>query len=159
MARRGRDAVYSRPTPLRQQLRNQKNIAITEVLPKEQGVLAPHWAPQPRILHREYGTPQNFCFENQWGLCSRKPESCRKQSALKGHVQNLTHSKSQCRGSSLKGAWFRPTCCSWRVSQRRRRQLGFHLRMKTLVAATLWSSFHHDVSTGKCRSGILPLAH
>ena len=52
---------------------------------------------------------------------SQKAEGNR-ASTLKEWTQNLTHSRIQGRSSNLKGAWVRPTCWSWIVSWRGRKQ-------------------------------------
>ena len=46
MAKKGGDMVQSSPVPPGNQLTNEKIIRIAEVLPKEQGVRAPHQSVQ-----------------------------------------------------------------------------------------------------------------
>ena len=49
-------------------------------------------------------------FENQQDLCLGELEAIENNdSTLKVYAQNLTCSKSQCRSSSLKDIWVRPT--------------------------------------------------
>ena len=49
-------------------------------------------------LHFALKTSKAYVWESQSAIGNQ-------DSALKGHSQKLTHSKSQCRGSSLKTAW------------------------------------------------------
>ena len=44
-------------------------------------------------------------FENQWGLCPRELEGCGKPRLCFWRARAQTHSKFQCRGSSLKSTW------------------------------------------------------
>ena len=114
---------------------NGKIIRIAEVVPKEKGVQAPYQASQPGVPARGRWAPRASDFDNQWGLCSGEPKRAvaNRDSPLKGPVQNRTHSKSQCRGSNLKGAWVRPTCWSWRASPRGRGQRGLPWGVKCRV--------------------------
>lgn len=52
--RRGRNPVLSGPTPLDLQLTNKRNITITEVLSKEQGVQSHVGLPGLWVLHLKY---------------------------------------------------------------------------------------------------------
>lgn len=52
--RRGRNTVLSGPTPLDLQLTNKRNITITEVLSKEQGVQSHTGLPGLWVLHLKY---------------------------------------------------------------------------------------------------------
>lgn len=49
-------------------------IIITEVLPKKQGVQAPHRHPQPRGPEVERQDPRKIGFEGQWDFLSGKLE-------------------------------------------------------------------------------------
>ena len=52
--RRGRSPILSGPTPLDRQLTNKRNITITEVLSKEQGVQSHIGLPGLWVLHLKY---------------------------------------------------------------------------------------------------------
>ena len=77
--------------------------------------------------------------------CKLGPKENRRHSTLKGHSQNLTGSGTQGSSHHLKGSWIWLTCCSWRASQRGRRQLELILGIQTLAAAvwgaptTMWT--------------------
>lgn len=47
---------------------NERLITFAEVLPKERGVRAPHWAHQPGASSTRKTSPQNISFGGQWGL-------------------------------------------------------------------------------------------
>ena len=58
----GADIWYSQdPHPQGGQPTNGRIIEIAEILPKEHGVQAPHWAPRLGALHQKM-SPQNICL-------------------------------------------------------------------------------------------------
>ena len=113
MGRREWDTNESRSISSGRWPTNGRIITITEVPPQK-------WAgPKPISGSPSWGfctgktSPQNIW--PQWGLFSWELEGCgNRNSALK--KQNCTCPKSQHTGNNLKGAWFRPTCWSWRAS-------------------------------------------
>lgn len=108
-SRRGRFTVQ--PIPTRPHWWPTNRRKIVEVLLKEWGIWAPHWAPKSRGLMVRKQTLRMFVFEGQWGLLSGDPEGYgNRDSTLKEHTQNLTHFMTHGRGSNLKGFWGKPTC-------------------------------------------------
>ena len=102
-------------------------------------------------------SPQNIWLWRHAELSFGEPVGNRDYT-FKGCSQNLTCSGIQSRSRNLKGSWIRPTFCSWRASQRVRRQPELMLGTQTLVAAIWGSSFYHkNPGTGKCLYGILPI--
>lgn len=60
---------------------------------------SPTWVPQPREPAAGRQTPRTSEFANQWDLCQESRRAIRNWDfILKGHMQNLTHFKSLCRG-------------------------------------------------------------
>ena len=78
MGRRGGVTVQSRPKPPGGWPTNVRKITIADVSPKEQGVKAPHQAPQPEGAAPGRLNPRTLGFECQQGLLSGVPEGCRK---------------------------------------------------------------------------------
>lgn len=74
---------------------------------------------------------------------------------LKGNTQNLTCTGTQGKISNLIGVWVRPTCWSWRVSQRGERQLrlrvlgidGIHIERHS----TAWTLLVVDILAHYCQ--------
>ena len=66
-------------------------------------------------------SPHMYGFEGQWWFHFQETQRAtgKRDSALHGLTQNLTLSGTQDRGCTLKGAWVRPICWSYRVSQRK----------------------------------------
>ena len=62
------------------------------------------------VLHQEDETSRMPGFESQWGLCMGELEGYKIDTSLLKTHQNVTCSKTQCRGNRLKVAWIRPTC-------------------------------------------------
>ena len=62
------------------------------------------------VLHQEDETSRMPGFESQWGLCMGELEGYKIDTSLLKTHQNVTCSKTQCRGNHLKVAWIRPTC-------------------------------------------------
>ena len=92
--------------------------------------------PSPGILHWEDKPPKCLALKASGAYFQESQKAVgNRDSTLKGHTQNLTHSKTQSRSSNLKGGGVRPTCWSCRVSQRGNRQLEL-----LLVAAILGRS-------------------
>ena len=147
-----RDTVWSRPTPLSWWPTNRRSMTIVEVLPKEWGVQVPIRFPILGVLHWEDKLPECLDLKTSRAyVWASQRVIGNRDSALKGHMQNLVLSKSQHRGSSLKGACVRPTCWS-------RRQEGLPLGMEMLVAAMFESSFYHkNTHSGKHHFRILSL--
>lgn len=70
---------------------NRRVFTTSEVLPKEQWVTTPHWAPQPRVLHwkddpQEYLTlkPSRPCVQEDKKAVGSRPPSSR------AHAQSHT---------------------------------------------------------------------
>ena len=102
-SRRGRFTVQ--PTPTRPHWWPTNRRKIVEVLLKEWGIWAPHWAPKSRGLMVRKQTLRMFVFEGQWGLLSGDPEGYgNRDSTLKEHTQNLTVVETQ--SKKLKRAWW-----------------------------------------------------
>ena len=141
--RRGQDVVYAGPIYLGKKPSNGKHIPITEVLPGARG-LSPTLLCSLGRCSRKL-SPQNFCFESQWGLSSAESEN----------LGNRLLLKSTCRGCSLKRAWVRPTCYSWRASWEAGGTWDFtwewrhwwhllggaHSAMMSALASAIWESF------------------
>ena len=129
------------------------NKYSAEVVPQEWELRVPHQAPQPGVLQREDEPPEHLApkasrasFQESQRIVGNRDFT------LKGHIEN-SHAPGR-----LKGAWVRPTCWSWRASQRSRRQLELTLETQTLAVAISRSFFYHmDGSAGSIHSGISSL--
>ena len=147
----GENIIQLRPTPLGRQPTNKRIITIAEVLPKDPEVQNPHQAPwtgSPALGRR---APQCLALKASKAYFQESQRAVgNRDSTLKRHTKNLICSKTQGRSRNLKEAWVRPTCWSWRASQRGRKQLGLTLETQTLAGDILGSSsYHKDTGTGK----------
>ena len=87
--------IQTGPLPPDQQPTNRRNITVLGALPKEQGVGAPHWAPQPGGPAPGRAAPRMSGFESQWSLCLGELKGYWKQTPLlKGTCKILTCSES-----------------------------------------------------------------
>ena len=109
--------------------------------PRREGFESYIWLPSPGVLHWEDEPPEYLALKTSMAYTW---ESWRvkgnRDSTFKGHIQNLTCSESQNRGSSLKGARVNPICWPWRASWRGKRQLRLPLGMETLAADSFGNS-------------------
>lgn len=109
---------------------NEKIITTAKVLPKEWGVWAPVGFFSPGVLHQEDEPPKSLALKASRAYVQENKRAVgNRDTTLKGHMQNLTCSETQCRSSTLKGAWVWPSFRSWRSFQRGRKQLGLHQMM------------------------------
>ena len=93
---RGRVVICSRPTPLVVWSRNGRIIKMAKVIPKEWGIWAPYQAPGGEE-ERKSG------FQSQWASFQETQRTMgNRDSAHKGHTQNLIHSRTQGRSSNWK---------------------------------------------------------
>lgn len=89
--------------------------------PKDQRVQAPQQAPQPCCSIPGRQTPECLALKASRAYFQESQRTVgNRNSTLKGHTQNLTHSETQKRSCKLKESWIRHTFWSWRASQRNR---------------------------------------
>ena len=134
---------------------NKKIIAVAEVLPKDQGI------PQPVVLHQEDKLPgrltlkasRAYFWESQRAVGNR-------DSTLKGHTQNPTHSGTQGRSSQFERSLGETHLLILESLMERQDVMELTLGTQILTAAILGSSFYHkDTGIRKSHFGILPLAY
>lgn len=101
--RRGRDMVYSGPTPWCGVLEEHHNCNGP---PEEWRVGDPHWAPPPWGTYTRKRNPVPSDFKIQCNLHPGEAKTVGNQDySLKGPPQKFIHSKSQRRACSLKSIW------------------------------------------------------
>ena len=115
-----------------------EELHLQSFSPRREGS-EPHISlPRPAVLGQEYETPEHlslkacgaYFWESQRAVGNRV-------STFKGCTQKSHLLQDQGRSCHLPVAWGRPTCWSWRVSQRRRRQPQLILGTQTPAAAIL----------------------
>ena len=128
-----------------------------EVLQRGKGSKPHTGIPRPGVLHWKDEPLKYLALKASGDHLQQTQRAVENRgSALKGHTQRLTWFSTQDRSSNLKEAWSRPTCWSWGVSQRIRRQVDLILVTQTPAAAIMGSSFYHvDTGAGKYSFGIL----
>ena len=108
----------SRQDPcLQRETHKRENNYNCRYSPKELGVWALHWAPQPGGPTRGMWAPRTFDSEGQqqgllFGSCSGLWKI---ETSLWKDAHNISYAPELGRNSNLKGAWVRPNCWSWRA--------------------------------------------
>lgn len=102
---RSKDAVYSIFIPPNGQPTNGKISKIAEVLPKDKGVWATHWAPQSGILCQEDEPLECLAFKTwRGGLLLGEPVGCGnlRLHSQRAHTKSHMYYMTQGRSSNLK---------------------------------------------------------
>ena len=87
-----------------------EQLQFAEVLPNERERPEPHIRlPSLGVLCSEDEPPKHLSLKASRASKSQRVVGNR-DSTLKGHTQNLTHSGTQVRSSNLKRSWVRMTC-------------------------------------------------
>ena len=111
-------------------------ITAAEVLHREQQVWVPtSGSPASGILHQEDKPPECLALNtSRTYFLETQRATGNRGSTFKEYKQKPHTLWTQGRGSDVKAAWVKPTCWSWRTSQRHRRQLESPWGYKTLAA-------------------------
>ena len=131
---------------------NGRIITTAEAFPKKQGGWTPHWLPSPGVLCVENEPPENLALKVRRAYFWETQRLFSKKVHTKPHML-----PTKGRSNNLRRSGVRPTCWSWRVSRRDRRQPELTLGIQTL-AVDIWghSFYRMDTSAGKDHFGTLP---
>ena len=96
-------------------------VTIAQVLLRIKGYKPHSRLPSLVALYQEDKPPECLALKTSRAYFQKSQRTVgNKNSTLKGHTQNLTHSETQKRSCKLKESWIRHTFWSWRASQRNR---------------------------------------